>query len=94
MHPIHRLLDPHLKDTMHVNALARSILINSGGILEKTLFTNEISMELSSALYKDWRFDEQALPVDLLKRYLYPSKYMNLLCNVIASTRTPIKEIL
>ncbi|KAM7521900.1 hypothetical protein LguiA_011802 [Lonicera macranthoides] len=68
MHPIHRLLDPHLKDTMHVNALARSILINSGGILEKTLFTNEISMELSSALYKDWRFDEQALPADLLKR--------------------------
>ncbi|XP_021685924.2 linoleate 9S-lipoxygenase 6 [Hevea brasiliensis] len=70
MHPIHRLLDPHFKDTMHINALARSILINSGGILEKTLFTGEISMELSSELYKDWRFDEQALPADLLKRRL------------------------
>lgn len=69
MHPIHRLLDPHFKDTMHVNALARSILINSGGLLEKILFSGEISMELSSKLYRDWTFDEQALPADLMKRY-------------------------
>ncbi|KAI5315368.1 hypothetical protein L3X38_044544 [Prunus dulcis] len=68
MHPIHWLLDPHFKDTMHVNALARSMLINSGGILEKTLFSAELSMELSAELYKEWRFDEQALPADLLKR--------------------------
>lgn len=73
MHPIHRLLDPHFKHTMHINALARSILINSGGILEKTLFTGEISVELSSELYKEWRFDEQALPADLLKRYFIPN---------------------
>lgn len=70
MHPIHRLLDPHFKDTMHVNALARSILINSGGLLEKILFSGEISMELSSKLYRDWTFDEQALPADLIKRGL------------------------
>ncbi|KAK6259684.1 PLAT/LH2 domain - like 2 [Theobroma cacao] len=68
MHPVHRLLEPHFKDTMHINALARSILINSGGILEKTLFTCKFSMELSSELYKEWRFDEQALPSDLVKR--------------------------
>ncbi|XP_059660015.1 linoleate 9S-lipoxygenase 6-like [Cornus florida] len=68
MHPIHQLLNPHFKDTMHINALARSILINSGGILENTLFTGETSMEFSSALYKDWRFDEQSLPADLVKR--------------------------
>ena len=68
MHPINWLLRPHFKDTMHINALARRILINSGGILEKTLFTGEISMELSSELYKEWRFDEQALPADLVKR--------------------------
>ncbi|XP_048422434.1 linoleate 9S-lipoxygenase 2 isoform X2 [Pyrus x bretschneideri] len=68
MHPIHWLLDPHFKDTMHVNALARSMLINSGGILEKTLFSAELSMQLSAELYKEWRFDEQALPADLLKR--------------------------
>ncbi|XVF32054.1 hypothetical protein REPUB_Repub17cG0048800 [Reevesia pubescens] len=70
MHPVHRLLDPHFKDTMHINALARSTLINSGGILEKTLFTGKFSMELSSELYKEWRFDEQAFPSDLLKRHM------------------------
>uniref|UniRef100_A0A3N7G2T8 Lipoxygenase n=1 Tax=Populus trichocarpa TaxID=3694 RepID=A0A3N7G2T8_POPTR len=70
MHPINWLLRPHFKDTIHINALARSILINSRGILEKTLFSGEISMELSSELYKEWRFDEQALPADLVKRGL------------------------
>ncbi|XP_042510798.1 linoleate 9S-lipoxygenase A-like [Macadamia integrifolia] len=70
MHPIHKLLDPHFKDTMHINALARSILINAGGILEKTLFPGEVSMELSSALYKNWNFRDQSLPNDLLKRNL------------------------
>ncbi|KAG6628906.1 linoleate 9S-lipoxygenase 5-like isoform X1 [Carya illinoinensis] len=68
MHPIHRLLNPHFKDTMHINALARRILINSGGILEKILFSGEVSMKLSSELYKRWRFDEQGLPADLVKR--------------------------
>ncbi|PKI55323.1 hypothetical protein CRG98_024339 [Punica granatum] len=68
MHPIHRLLDPHFKDTIHINALARLILMNSGGMLETILFTKKVSMELSSMLYKEWRFDEQGLPSDLLKR--------------------------
>ncbi|XP_022874248.1 linoleate 9S-lipoxygenase 6-like [Olea europaea var. sylvestris] len=68
MHPIHRLLDPHFKDTIQVNALARSMVVNAGGILEKTLFSGPISMELSSALYKKWRFDEQSLPMDLIIR--------------------------
>lgn len=71
MHPIHWLLHPHFKDTMHINALARNILMSSGGILEKILFSAEISMELSAELYKEWRFDEQALPADLLKRYVF-----------------------
>jgi len=70
MHPIHRLLNPHFKDTMHINALARLILINSGGILERILFPGEICMHISSDLYKEWRFNEQGLPADLLKRYI------------------------
>ncbi|MBA0645302.1 hypothetical protein Goklo_013421 [Gossypium klotzschianum] len=68
IHPIHRLLDPHFKDTLHINALARAIFLNAGGILETLLFTGEYSMELSSHLYKEWRFDKQALPEDLLER--------------------------
>ncbi|XP_052491321.1 linoleate 9S-lipoxygenase 5 isoform X2 [Gossypium raimondii] len=68
IHPIHRLLDPHFKDTLHINALARAIFLNAGGILETLLFTGEYSMELSSYLYKEWRFDKQALPEDLLER--------------------------
>ncbi|KAI3927456.1 hypothetical protein MKW92_044446 [Papaver armeniacum] len=70
MHPIHRLLNPHFKDTMHINGIARSIVLNAGGGLEKSLFTGKISMELSSNLYKNWRFDEQSLPNDLVKRRL------------------------
>ncbi|KAK4492162.1 hypothetical protein RD792_002959 [Penstemon davidsonii] len=68
MHPIHRLLDPHFKDTIQINAIARNMALNAGGILEKTLYTGHTSMELSSLLYKSWRFDEQSLPSDLIKR--------------------------
>ncbi|KAJ1427870.1 PLAT/LH2 domain [Sesbania bispinosa] len=68
MHPIHQILNHHLKDTMHINALARLILINSGGILERILFPGEICMQISCDLYKEWKFNEQGLPADLLKR--------------------------
>jgi len=68
LHPVHKLLRPHFRDTMNINALARQILINGGGILEETVFPGKYSMEMSAVAYKDWRFDEQGLPADLLKR--------------------------
>ncbi|KAK4785903.1 hypothetical protein SAY86_002592 [Trapa natans] len=68
MHPIYRLLHPHLRYTMQINALARKYLINSAGIIENSFSPGKYSMELSSVVYKQWQFDLQALPKDLIHR--------------------------
>ncbi|XP_066358952.1 linoleate 9S-lipoxygenase 6-like [Miscanthus floridulus] len=68
MHPIHKLLEPHFKDNMQINTLARSILLSAGGILERTMFPGKYAMEMSSAIYSEWRFTDQSLPNELVKR--------------------------
>jgi hypothetical protein len=37
LHPIHKLLHPHFRDTMNINACAWQNLINGGEILEVTV---------------------------------------------------------
>ncbi|KAK9224480.1 hypothetical protein WN943_009514 [Citrus x changshan-huyou] len=69
MHPINRLLKPHFRYTMEINAKARLILVNAGGLVETTFFPGKYSMEFSSVIYdKQWRFDHEALPKDLISR--------------------------
>ncbi|CAN6476277.1 unnamed protein product [Victoria cruziana] len=71
MHPIYRLLHPHFRYTMEINALARQHLINGDGIIEMCFSPMKYSMEISSAAYDQlWRFDYQALPTDLIQRGL------------------------
>ncbi|KAE8649492.1 linoleate 13S-lipoxygenase 2-1, chloroplastic [Cucumis sativus] len=69
MHPIYRLLHPHFRFNMRINANARESLNNAGGIIESTFSVGAYSMEFSSLVYKkEWQFDTQALPEDLIRR--------------------------
>ncbi|CAL5041923.1 unnamed protein product [Urochloa decumbens] len=69
MHPIFRLLHPHFRFTMEINAMARNLLISADGIIEGSFAPGKHCMDLSSAVYdKFWRFDMEALPADLIRR--------------------------
>ncbi|KAG4958874.1 hypothetical protein JHK87_035507 [Glycine soja] len=69
MHPVYKLLHPHMRYTMEINSLAREVLICANGIIEISFSTNKYSMEISSVAYDQlWRFDLQALPNDLIHR--------------------------
>jgi len=71
IHPIFRLLHPHFRYTLEINALAREALINADGIIESCFFPGKYAIEFSSVAYdKVWRFDMEALPADLIRRGL------------------------
>ncbi|XP_062076271.1 linoleate 13S-lipoxygenase 2-1, chloroplastic-like [Humulus lupulus] len=61
---------------MEINTLARESLINAGGVIETAFAPGKYSMELSSVIYdKQWRFDLQVLPTDLINRLREPLLY-------------------
>ncbi|KAL2942072.1 putative linoleate 9S-lipoxygenase 5, partial [Bienertia sinuspersici] len=68
LHPVHKLLHPHFRDTMPVNTIARQIALNAKGLFEQAVYTRQYVGEWTSALYKDWKLTDQALPRDLIKR--------------------------
>uniref|UniRef100_A0ACD5WEU4 Uncharacterized protein n=2 Tax=Avena sativa TaxID=4498 RepID=A0ACD5WEU4_AVESA len=69
MHPIFKLLHPHMRYTLEINALARQSLINAEGVIESCFTPGPVSGEISSAYYRGhWRFDLEGLPADLLRR--------------------------
>jgi linoleate 9S-lipoxygenase len=68
VHPVHKLLLPHYRDTMNINSLARNVLVNAEGIIESTFLWGGYALEMSAVAYRDWVFTEQGLPNDLLKR--------------------------
>ncbi|VFQ61721.1 unnamed protein product [Cuscuta campestris] len=69
MHPIFKLLDPHMRYTLEINALARQSLISNEGVVESCFTPGRYAMQISSAAYKNfWRFDLENLPADLVRR--------------------------
>ncbi|KAL5579580.1 hypothetical protein UlMin_012022 [Ulmus minor] len=69
MHPIFKLLDPHMRYTLEINALARQNLINADGVIEACFTPGRYCMEMSAVAYKNfWRFDMEGLPADLIRR--------------------------
>ncbi|CAN6275812.1 unnamed protein product [Urochloa humidicola] len=69
MHPIFKLLKPHMRYTLKINALARQILINGDGVIESGFTPGRYCMEMSAFAYREiWRLDQEGLPADLIRR--------------------------
>lgn len=70
MHPIFKLLHPHMRYTLEINALARQSLISADGVIESCFTPGPVSFEISAAYYHShWRFDLEGLPSELVRRH-------------------------
>ncbi|KAH7293757.1 hypothetical protein KP509_28G041100 [Ceratopteris richardii] len=69
MHPLFTFLQPHFRYTPEINASARQLLVNADGVIENCFTPGPVSLEISSAAYSSlWRFDQESLPNDLIRR--------------------------
>ena len=68
-HPLHLLLKPHIRFMLYDNELGRTQFIQAGGPVDQMMAgTLEESLGISLALYREWRFDESALPIEIAQR--------------------------
>lgn len=71
LHPIFKLLHPHFRYTLEINAAARQSLISADGVIEKSFLPGRYAMEMSSVFYgQKWRFDNEGLPQELISRFV------------------------
>ncbi|XP_076928432.1 linoleate 13S-lipoxygenase 3-1, chloroplastic-like [Bidens hawaiensis] len=69
LHPIFKLLSPHMEHALSINAMARESLISAEGFIECGFSPGKYSTEMICAAYRDWwRFDLEGLPADLMRR--------------------------
>ena len=43
-------------------------LVSAGGLLERTFTAGRFAMQLCAEAYSSWRFTNEALPINLIKR--------------------------
>eukprot|EP00879_Flechtneria_rotunda_P002517 GHRR01002715.1.p1 GENE.GHRR01002715.1~~GHRR01002715.1.p1 ORF type:complete len:939 (-),score=220.64 GHRR01002715.1:462-3278(-) len=68
-HPIFRLMIPHFRYTLPINAAARGLLVNADGVIEQNFSSGHFSMALSSKVYeKRWEFKNEGVYADLKQR--------------------------
>ncbi|KAL4585614.1 hypothetical protein LXL04_010237 [Taraxacum kok-saghyz] len=69
IHPVFKLLKPHMRHMLGINAIACESLISTQGIIEDGFSSGIYSTEMVCAAYRDWwRFDLEGLPQDLIRR--------------------------
>jgi arachidonate 5-lipoxygenase len=71
IHPVFKLLFPHIRSVMAINTLGRKELISKGGISDVTLSIGEGGhIEVIQKFYKKFTWDMVDIPKDLEKRGL------------------------